>query len=66
MSVDLVKVAEKTVDKIEKGDILLRYITGIQHWVGALEVIGPSDDTRQIWNIDDKSERIEFSCKAGL
>ena len=57
------KGSQKTVDKIEKEDILLCYITGIMHWVGALEVIGPSDDTRQIWNLDDNSEKLNFPVR---
>ncbi|MHB8102204.1 MAG: hypothetical protein ACYDEF_08525 [Methanosarcina sp.] len=57
------KGSQKTVDKIEKEDILLCYITGIMHWVGALEVIGPSDDTRQIWNLNDNSEKLNFPVR---
>ncbi len=34
---------------IQRGDILLCYLTGVMRWVGALEVLGPSKDTRQIW-----------------
>lgn len=35
--------------KIRPGEILLCYLTGVMRWVGALEVIGPSDDKRRIW-----------------
>jgi hypothetical protein len=42
----------KTVSKIPQGDILLCYMTGVKRWVGALEVVGPSDDKRQIWSYD--------------
>lgn len=60
------KGSQKTVDKIEKEDILLCYITGIMHWVGALEVIGPSDDTRQIWNLGDNSEKLNFPVRLAV
>lgn len=49
----------KSVQSIQKGDILLCYLTGVMRWVGALEVIGPSSDTRTIWNIDEFPERLE-------
>ena len=49
----------KTVSKIEPGDILLCYMTGVMRWVGALEVIGPSDDTRDIWGFD-------FPCRLAV
>lgn len=42
----------KSVSRIEPGDILLCYLTGVMRWVGALEVIGPSDDKRAIWDYD--------------
>ena len=48
----------KTVQSIQPGDILLCYVTGIKRWVGALEVIGPSKDTRKIWGLDDFPERL--------
>ena len=35
--------------QIKPGDILLCYLTGVMRWIGALEVIGPSQDTRRIW-----------------
>ena len=50
---------KKSVQAIQKGDILLCYLTGVMRWVGALEVIGPSKDTRTIWNIDEFPERLE-------
>ena len=49
----------KTVASIKPGDILLCYLTGVKRWVGALEVIGPSKDTRKIWDLDDFPERLE-------
>ena len=48
----------KTVQSIPPGDILLCYLTGVKRWVGALEVIGPSKDTRKIWDLDDFPERL--------
>ena len=54
---------KKTINKVKAGDILLCYTTGIMHWVGALEVIGPSTDTRKIWNLEDKSEILEFPTR---
>lgn len=54
---------KNTVAKIAKGDILLCYITGIMHWVGALEVIGPSNDVRKIWQDSDNSESLQFSIR---
>lgn len=53
------KRRQKAVQSIEKGDILLAYLTGVMRWVGAFEVIGPSKDTRTIWNIDEFPERLE-------
>ncbi len=53
------KSRKKTIQAIEKGDILLCYLTGVMRWVGALEVIGPSKDTRAIWNIDEFPERLD-------
>lgn len=38
---------KKILNRLKKGDILLCYVTGIMHWVGVLEVIGPSTDTRK-------------------
>jgi hypothetical protein len=43
----------KTAKKINAGDIFLCYLTGVMRWVGALEIIGPSTDTRQIWKEQD-------------
>jgi len=50
---------KKSVQAIQRGDILLCYLTGVMRWVGALEVIGPSRDTRTIWNIDEFPERLD-------
>jgi len=39
----------KTVEKIQPGDVLLCYLTGVMRWVGALEIKGPSTDKTRIW-----------------
>lgn len=49
----------KTATKIKSGDILLCYLTGVMRWVGALEVLGPSTDTRRIWKDDDFPVRFD-------
>ena len=38
--------------------MLLCYMTGVMRWVGALEVVGPSDDKRDIWTVADFPERV--------
>lgn len=35
------KRMRRTVDRIQPGDILLCYLTGVMRWVGALEVSVP-------------------------
>jgi len=40
-----------TVAKVKPGDILLCYMTGVMRWIGALEVVGLSDDDRDIWSV---------------
>jgi hypothetical protein len=40
----------KNVDRMQPGDRLLCYLTGVMRWVGALEVLGSSQDSRRIWN----------------
>ena len=49
----------KTVQKIQPGDILLCYLTGVMRWVGALEVIGQSDDKTRIWKDADFPSRVK-------
>lgn len=39
----------KNVQRIAAGDVLLCYLTGVMRWVGALEVLGPSQDKKRIW-----------------
>ncbi|WP_370574736.1 hypothetical protein [Methanomethylovorans sp.] len=54
---------KSTVNKIAKGDILLCYITGIMQWVGALEVLGPSNDVSKIWQANNNSESLQFPIR---
>ena len=49
----------KTVSKIPPGDILLCYVTGVMRWIGALEVLGLSDDRRRIWKREEFPARFE-------
>jgi hypothetical protein len=44
---------------LQKGDLLLCYVVGIKRWVGALEVRGPTNDTRPIWSGTDFPIRFE-------
>ncbi len=47
----------KTMEKYKKqpqpGDILICYLTGVMRWIGALEVLGRSDDKSAIWKVDE-------------
>ena len=52
----------QTVAKVKPGDILLCYLTGVMHWVGALEVVGPSTDERGIWKEQHFPERLAVSA----
>jgi hypothetical protein len=49
----------KTVLKIQPGDILLCYLTGVMRWVGALEVIGQTDDKTPIWKDAEFPSRLK-------
>lgn len=50
---------KRQVGRVQPGDVLLCYLTGVMRWVGALEVVGPSSDTRSIWKEQDFSARLE-------
>lgn len=50
---------KKSVNRLESGDILLCYMTGVMRWVGALKVIGPSQDKRHIWSNVDYPIRLD-------
>jgi hypothetical protein len=49
----------KWAQRMKSGDIFLCYLTGVMRWVGALEVIGLSTDTRQIWKGQDFPVRFD-------
>ena len=38
--------------KVKPGDIFLCYLTGVMRWVGALQVVGPSQDRSPIFSYD--------------
>lgn len=46
------------VAKVKPGDILLAYMTGVMRWVGALEVVGKSNDKSPIWKSATFPERL--------
>lgn len=48
----------KTVARVQPGDILLCYMTGVMRWVGALEVTGSSNDKSEIWSVAEFPERV--------
>ncbi|MGA2075502.1 MAG: hypothetical protein ABSH52_18585 [Terriglobia bacterium] len=53
-SVSGFRASQKAIAKrIKPGDVFVCYLTGVMRWVGALEVIGPSDDKTPIWKFDD-------------
>jgi hypothetical protein len=47
------------LQRVKPGDIFLCYLTGVMRWIGALEVVGPSRDTRQIWKGQDFPVRFD-------
>jgi len=47
--------------RVKPGDILLCYLTGVMRWVGALEVLGASTDTRRIWK--DQEFPVRFNVR---
>lgn len=48
-------------ERVQKGDVLLCYLTGVMRWVGALEVGDRSTDTRRIWK--DQEFPVRFYVK---
>lgn len=44
------KRLERYSKSVVPGDIFLCYIIGVMRWVGALKVLGSSDDRSRIWN----------------
>ncbi|MFZ0800978.1 MAG: hypothetical protein WBQ09_14775 [Terriglobales bacterium] len=51
-------------ERVKKGDFLLCYLTGVMRWVGALEVLGSSSDTRRIWQ--DREFPVRFEVKPAI
>lgn len=49
----------KTVQSIKPGDVLLCYLTGVMRWVGALEVVGQSEDKSPIWKDAEFPSRLK-------
>jgi len=49
---------KRMVDSIRPGDILICYLTGVKRWVGALRVVGKSDDATAIWSDEPYPERL--------
>lgn len=49
----------KASTRVRNGDIFICYMTGVQRWVGALKVIGPSDNSQNIWTQDSFPVRFE-------
>jgi len=49
----------KWAKRMKPGDIFLCYLTGVMRWVGALEIIGPSTDSRPIWKEQSFPVRFE-------
>jgi len=44
---------------VKKGDIFLCYLTGVQRWIGAFEIVGVSNDTRPIWKEEEFPVRFD-------
>src|SRR5215468_2671589 len=47
--------------KVQPGDILLCYLTGVMRWVGALEVVCATDDQTKIWSDEAFPVRFEVN-----
>lgn len=45
--------------RVNPGDILLCYVTGVMRWAGALEVVRPTTDETAIWTFDTFPVRFE-------
>ena len=52
--------------RVAAGDIFLCYLTGVKLWCGALEVVGPSADTRRIWHDDEFPVRFDVKPLVAL
>ena len=53
------KTRQKYLEIVRPGDVFLCYVITIMRWVGALEVLGPSNDQRQIWKDYDYPVRFD-------
>jgi hypothetical protein len=51
----------KAAAKVQPGDILLCYLTGVMRWVGALEVVRATDDQTKIWSEETFPVRFEVN-----
>ena len=51
----------KAAAKVQPGDILLCYLTGVMRWVGALEVVRATDDQSKIWSDEAFPVRFEVN-----
>jgi hypothetical protein len=47
--------------KIKPGDIFVCYMIGVMRWIGAMEVIGPSDSKKRVWK--DAEFPVRFAVK---
>jgi len=56
----------RTVQRVQPGDVLLCYITGIMRWVGAFKVVGPVSDGRKIWHERDFPVRLQVKPEVML
>ena len=52
---------KSVAQRVQQGDLLLCYPTGVMRWVGALEVTDRSTDTRRIWK--DPEFPVRFNVK---
>ena len=52
---------QSVAQRLQKGDVLLCYLTGVMRWVGALEVGDRSTDTKRIWK--DQEFPVRFNVK---
>lgn len=52
---------KNALQRIKPGDVFLCYLTGVMRWVGALQVIGPTEDQSPIWQSD--SFPVRFAVK---
>lgn len=56
----------KPFPALAPGDVLLCYVTGVQRWVGVIEILGTTDDPRPIWSEGDFSLRFDVRAVSAL